>query len=420
MDDNRISAAEMLRYLAENDKIDIAIVAQQIIMAKRNEILEKHPYNIWLASDGYWKTKLKGDDGRKYQIKRRNKSDIEDAVIEYYKTHSSEDFTFKSRFNKWIERQKSCARSENTILKYQSDYRRFFEGYPLTEIDIRDIDEEILSEHIMTVLQDKKIPWRAFKDIMGYVNGVFLKCVREKIISENPCDYLDMEIYKKFCYIPPVKTTSQRTLSENDIHTLLNDIRNPKAHNANIMCCFAIEMALNTGMRVSELAGLMWDDIITDERLMIIRHSEKFNRTTKKSWISTTKTGKERIFPLTDNITDLLSRIKTYEIDHGWFGDYVFQDSEGRLTKSKISDSMRNHTMSGEYSGIKSIHAIRRTINSKMRCDGVSATVASSLIGNCERVNDRNYTYDISELNEKRRIVERATQGNPLDMSING
>lgn len=420
MDDNRISAAEMLRYLAENDKIDIAIVAQQIIMAKRKEILSNHPYNIWFASDGYWKTKLKGDDGRKYQIKRRKKSDIEDAVIEYYKTHSSGEYTFKSRFDKWIERQRSCARSENTILKYQSDYRRFFEGYPLTEIDIRDIDEEILSEHIMTVLQDKKIPWRAFKDIMGYVNGMFQKCVREKIISDNPCDYLDMEIYKKYCYIPPVKTTSQRTLSENDIHTLLNDIRNPKAHNANIMCCFAIEMALNTGMRVSELAGLMWEDIITDERLMIIRHSERFNRTTKESWISTTKTGKERIFPLTDNITDLLNRIKAYEIDHGWFGDYVFQDSEGRLTKSKISDSIRNHTMSSEYSGVKSIHAIRRTLNSKMRCDGVSATVASSLIGNSERVNDRNYTYDISELNEKRRIVEKATQGNPLDMSTNG
>lgn len=420
MDDNRISAAEMLRYLAENDKIDIAIVAQQIIMAKRNEILEKHPYNIWLASDGYWKTKLKGDDGRKYQIKRRNKSDIEDAVIEYYKTHSSEDFTFKSRFNKWIERQRSCARSENTILKYQSDYRRFFEGYPLEEIDIRDIDEVIFSKHIMKVLEDKQIPWRAFKDIMGYTKGVFTKAVRDRIITENPYDYLDIEIFKKFCYVPPVKTTKQRTLSENETYTLLEKVRNPKAHNANVMNSFAIEMAINTGMRVGELAGLMWEDVIEDEDLIIIRHSEKFNRTTKTSWISTTKTGKERLFPITKEIKDLLQRIKQYEMDHGWVGDFVFQDENGRLTKSKISDATRNYTMSEEFSSVKSIHAIRRTLNSRMRCDGVSATVASSLIGNSERVNDRNYTYDISELNEKRRIVERATQGNPLDMSING
>ena len=89
-------------------------------------------------------------------------------------------------------------------------------------------------------------------------------------------------------------------------------------------------------------------------------------------------------------------------------------DAEGRVSKSKISDTTRNITMSEEFTGIKSIHAIRRTINSRMRCNGVSATLASSLIGNTERVNDRNYTYDVSELEEKREIIDRATQGNTL------
>ncbi|MCR5104111.1 MAG: tyrosine-type recombinase/integrase [Eubacterium sp.] len=271
----------------------------------------------------------------------------------------------------------------------------------------------------MKVLEDKQIPWRAFKDIMGYTKGVFTKAVRDRIITENPYDYLDIEIFKKFCYVPPVKTTKQRTLSENETYTLLEKVRNPKAHNANVMNSFAIEMAINTGMRVGELAGLMWEDVIEDEDLIIIRHSEKFNRTTKTSWISTTKTGKERLFPITKEIKDLLQRIKQYEMDHGWVGDFVFQDENGRLTKSKISDATRNYTMSEEFSSVKSIHAIRRTLNSRMRCDGVSATVASSLIGNSERVNDRNYTYDISELNEKRLIVERATPGQPTFESNN-
>lgn len=413
MNENRISDAEILQYLVDNAIIDTAIVAQNIVMANRNELLSKHPYNIWLSSDGYWKTKLKGDDGNKRQIKRRTKSDLEDAIIEYYRSHSLDDKTFKARFDIWVERQRNCARSDNTILKYQSDYRRFFDGYPLEQIDIRDIDEEILSQHFIQVLSDKKIPWRAFRDIIGYINGVFDKAVRDRMIEVNPCNYLDLEIYRKFCYIPPVKTTSQRTLSDDDTHTLLYNIRNPRAKNTNIICCFAIEMALNTGMRVGELAGLMWDDIIPDDGIMIIRHSERYNRSTKESWVSTTKTGKERIFPLTNEIKDLLSRIKDYESDRGWLGDYVFQDADGRVSKSKISDAMRNHTMSDAFTGIKSIHAIRRTFNSRLRCNGVSATIASSLIGNCERVNDRNYTYDISELAEKRRIIERATHGQP-------
>ena len=411
--DNRISDSDILKYLTENAKIDIAIVAQQIVMARRNEILEQHSYSIWLASDGFWKTKLKGADGKKYLVKKKSKSDVEDVIIEYYKSHSHEDNTFKIWFNRWIERQRNCARSDNTILKYESDYRRFYEGYPLEEIDIRDIDEEILSRHFVQVLEEKQIPWRAFKDIMGYTKGTFEKAVREKIIPSNPFCYLDLELFKKYCYIPPVKTTTQRTLTENDTHILMDRIRNPRANNVNRICCFAIEMALYTGMRVGELAALMWDDIIFQENLMLIRRSEKFNRATKESTISITKTGKERVFPLTKEIIELLERVKNYEKQQGWFGEFIFQDAEGRVTKSKISDAMRNHTMSDDYSGIKSIHAIRRTINSKMRCNGVSATVASSLIGNSERVNDRNYTYDLLGLAEKRLIIEKVTQSNP-------
>ena len=405
---NGISDAEMLNFLLDNGKLDAATIAQQIMMAKRNEVLSEHPYSIWLASDGFWKTKVKGSDGTKHLIKRKTKSEIEDVIVEFY-SHSHN--TFKQRFDVWIERQRDCARSENTILKYQSDYKRFFEGYPLENINIQDIDEVVLSRHIKQVLDDKKIPWRAFKDIMGYVNGVFTKSVRDRLIPENPCDYLDIDIFRKYCYIPPVKTTKQRTLTENDTHTLLNRVRNPRAHNVNRMCCFAVEMALNTGMRVGELAALMWDDIIADEDIMIIRRMERFDRASKTSQIILVKNGKERIFPLVPEIKNLLAEIQSYETEHGWLGEYVFQDSEGRLTKSKISDTTRNITMSDEFSGIKSIHAIRRTVNSKMKCGGVSTTLASSLLGHSERVNEQNYTYDIAELEEKKKIVENIING---------
>lgn len=37
---------------------------------------------------------------------------------------------------------------------------------------------------------------------------------------------------------------------------------------------------------------------------------------------------------------------------------------------------------------VKSIHALRRTLNSKMKCRGVSSTVAASLLGHTEEVFD--------------------------------
>lgn len=49
--------------------------------------------------------------------------------------------------------------------------------------------------------------------------------------------------------------------------------------------------------------------------------------------------------------------------------------------------------------------ALRRTLNSKMRCEGVSPVVASSILGHTEKVNNSNYTYDISDNKYKMDII---------------
>ena len=241
---------------------------------------------------------------------------------------------------------------------------------------------------------------------MGYTDGVFEKAVKDKLIAENPMKYLDLPIYRKYCYIPPVKTTTERTLTDTDTSILLQRIREPRAHNINKMCCFAIEMALYTGMRVGELSGLMWEDIVAEDGIIIIRHSEKYDRESKSFEISTTKTGRERIFPLIDEIKNLLGRIKDYEMSQGILGEYVFMEPEGRLPNRKISETVRNITMSGDFTGIKSIHAIRRTVNSRLRNSGVSGMMASSLLGHTELVNNMNYTYDMTSLQQKKVAIE--------------
>ena len=61
-----------------------------------------------------------------------------------------------------------------------------------------------------------------------------------------------------------------------------------------------------------------------------------------------------------------------------------------------------------EFHNKKSIHAIRRTLNSNMKCAGVSGTVAASLLGHTEKVNEENYRYDVSSMEEKSKFMECA------------
>lgn len=45
-----------------------------------------------------------------------------------------------------------------------------------------------------------------------------------------------------------------------------------------------------------------------------------------------------------------------------------------------------------------------------LRCDGVSATVAASLLGHTEEVNEKYYTYDVTEMSEKKLWVQAVTK----------
>ena len=55
---------ELLKYALEHGMINMSKVQEQVEMNKREEILKKHPYSIWLGSDGKWHT---------YRIKRDKK-----------------------------------------------------------------------------------------------------------------------------------------------------------------------------------------------------------------------------------------------------------------------------------------------------------------------------------------------------------
>lgn len=62
---------------------------------------------------------------------------------------------------------------------------------------------------------------------------------------------------------------------------------------------------------------------------------------------------------------------------------------------------------------------MRRTLNSEMRCNGVSSIVASSILGHTEEVNNSNYTYDLSNFEYKSSIlsnINKQTVSNKMNV----
>ena len=109
--------------------------------------------------------------------------------------------------------------------------------------------------------------------------------------------------------------------------------------------------------------------------------------------------------PLTSEMEEVLLRVKKVELANGFLTEFVFSNENGRIHAGTISSAARNRTMSKEFVNAKSIHAIRRTLNSNLRCNGMSATVAASILGHTEKVNEENYTYDVSDMAYKTHII---------------
>jgi len=403
---------DILSFLQKQGIISLDDVQKNMKLVKQQQILKNHPYKIWEGTNGRWYTNLPDDtkkDGRR-KIAKSSEEKIKKVIIDYYEEKKQDSrMTFEKMFNKWKKFQLDFGLSANTILKYDSDYKRFFNGSKFAETNIDEINEENIKVFVASKIRDKKIIPRTAKTLIWYIKSVFKSAFINKLIIVNPCDFLDSKTMIKYCTIPSEKTSEQRTVSDDQLKLLYEQLYKDKSKKPNYIPTYAIELATLTGMRSGELSGLMWSDIYAENGYIEVCHSEKYNRDTKEFFIDDTKTHKQRHIPLTDEIESLLNEIKSVTMKYGYITDFVFSNEFGRVHARVISDCIRNKSIQIGID-IKSIHAIRRTFSSKLKCMGVSTTITSSILGHTEEVNNNCYTYDISNMDYKKSMVSKVTK----------
>jgi uncharacterized protein (UPF0297 family) len=72
--------------------MNIVDAVNKIESMKTNEYLAMHPYAITHSQDGYYRTYLPGEKGKRRQIKKKARDDLEKTVIDYWMKHSKLSF----------------------------------------------------------------------------------------------------------------------------------------------------------------------------------------------------------------------------------------------------------------------------------------------------------------------------------------
>jgi len=147
--------------------------------------------------------------------------------------------------------------------------------------------------------------------------------------------------------------------------------------------------ALHTGCRLNEILNLEWQDINLNEKTLHIRNKPGF----------TTKSGKIRLIPISDNLFSLLydiystkSQSNIYELKQA--PDYLFKNvNGGRYDKSYISHKFKHYLRLAGLPEKYHMHCLRHTFITNLVKLGVNANYIKEIAGHASLSTTQNYIH---------------------------
>lgn len=402
---------------------DVVGSDEETIMAT---IIEKiHKYSIKQLPDGRYMTYVPDEtkpNGRR-QIRKKSQTDLYRYLLAFYDISEEADkkgnMPFEELYKEWTEYKAKFIKVNNrkkglsptTIRRYERDYDKYFSGTDLAKQPISDISPIFLENALSDIIIDHSIPERSAGNLIGYVRQAFQYALRSRYLSKDPAALLDRQMLLAACtYVPP-KADNERVLTLEELVKLKEALWEHERRHPSYMPDYAVELATLTGMRVGELAALMWECI--DDKYIHIDYSEhRYDYRDKPSElvISEPKNGKHRLIPITDEIRELLGRIKKNqpETESGDMSEFLFVRSNGkRYTAHDIGCALDRRAAEA---GIPktSIHGIRRTVSSMLRTV-LPVRAVANMLGHLEQTNDLCYNYDTTAEDEKRRALSEVS-----------
>jgi len=397
---------------------DDDVLAYRIMVREKVLAIHKAPITQGKGADKRWSTYVP-DESKKSKrklIRKPTKEEVIDELVKFYTNQEESAKNKRKRFPKnitvaeffphWIEyKKKNPKLSTDTIKKYKTAFTKSIEYSEFGRMKVCDIDEVDIEEFLMSEIERRKLKKQALKNLAGYLNQMFEYARRTRIIVKNPYELVDRanNLYP-YCVDTP-KTKEERTMSNKEMDALRKRLHQHQADHPLYMPNYAIEICTWTGLRVGEVAVLKWD-MIKNGELHITQSEHRIVHDDKADTyeVGLTKNKKERKVPIGKELRELLNRIKHLQEENGISSEYIIADISGRVIAPTISKAMYRR---GHECGLKakSIHAIRRTVASKLGKIYPKATV-TYIMGHTEIVYDEHYGYDAVSLTDKQNTMD--------------
>lgn len=312
-------------------------------------------------TNGKWKQKSKQGFPKsrkgKLEAKEHAEKTVEDLkeriLLDSNLSQENRDITFKQFLNMFLK-HKSLYTQSGTITVYKKALRKFV---ALNDLEIRNIT----NLHIQSCIDEMLKYGLAANTILLYVtklNTIFKAAQQQyKLISKSPVENLNL---------PEKQEVTKRALSKAELNDLLNKIKSQ-----NIKFYMMSLIAATCGLRIGEIIGLTWNNII-DDKLHVTRQWKEIEPN-KYNFGSLKTKNSERIVPIPPNVLSELSEYrKAFSVNYnGRIFPYVRTTNAAELLGCCYKKNEYNI----------SVHELRHTYATMLIANGVDFKTAALLLG---------------------------------------
>ena len=393
--------SELLQSAIAQGIIDLDIIQSQIEMHDREKYLKMHHNTVWQGKNGFWYTELPSTDSRRRRlVKKYLKDDLEEEIINFYRTDEMHP-TVEKVFEEWITEKKEWEEiAQTTVNLYRGDFKRFFGDtkFPNMRIDL--VTEDYLEALIKNTIVRQQLTAKSYSNMKTLLIGIMKQGKRKKYTNFSVSSFFgDLQISRKTFRKPEKK---KQVFTEEETYKIINWLKqHPTVGNYGILLVF------QTGIREGELAALKYEDV--DNNILNIRRQEIRYKGEDGNYVSEivpyvkTDAG-ERGVILTDKALETIKKIRRMNP----FGEYMMMSDGVKIRKASFNDYLYKACRAVGIPQM-SMHKIRKTYGTMLIDSGADDSTIMEQMGHADITTTRKFYY-FSNKNQAEKIeqVQRA------------
>ena len=310
---------------------------------------------------------------------------------EHSKLSAGADILMDEWFNEWISYKEKIVKPGTTIVyrnRYNLNIKDEVGNIPLSEIKYKNY-ENILSNMIESGYAKATINHvrYVFTDLINYA-------IEQDVIAVSPLKKTSLKDLGK-----QKKKSVALTLDEQRI--FLKAAKNTKYFDE-------FHFILLTGLRVSELRGLQWENVDFKNKKI---HIERITQRLKGKWVFGTPktTSGERIIPLTDEALKILKarkkKNKKLKNIPEEFKQTVFLNKNGKPTDNNTFNAVINEICKENHIPKITMHSLRHTFATRCIESGMTPKTLQIILGHSNVTITMNLYVHVNEETKEREMA---------------